>query len=62
MKKGKGLSTNCPLQSGHRDVQNSTGNTVNTIVTTMDGARWLLGLTGGSLCKMYKRLTAMLYT
>ena len=34
------------LQDGHGDVKYSTGNTVNNIKITMDGARWALDLSG----------------
>ena len=43
--KGEGLnSTNGQLRSSHRDVKYSTGNTVNNIVITVHGARWVLNL------------------
>ena len=33
------------------DVEYTIGNTVNNVVITICGARWVLGLSGGSLCK-----------
>ena len=46
-KKVKGLRrTNWKLQNSHRDVKHSTGNTVNNIVVTMYGARWVLEISG----------------
>ena len=48
----KGLrSTNWQLQSSHGDVNYSVGNIVNNIVVTMYGARWILEISGGTLCK-----------
>ena len=42
----KGLSTSGWLQNSHGDVKYSTGNTVNNIVITMYGVRWVLDLLG----------------
>ena len=61
VKEVKALSTNGQLQHIAKDVEYSTGNTVNHTVI----AGWCqvgTGLTGGSLCKLYKCLTNMLYT
>ena len=45
----KGLeSTNWKLQNSHGDVKYSTGNTVNNIVITMCGARWMLEISRGN--------------
>ena len=52
---------NRKLQTSHKDVKNSTGNVVDHIVITMYGARWVLELSGGSLCKLYNCLITMLY-
>ena len=53
----KGLtSTNCQSQNSPGDVQDSIGNIVNNTVITTYGARW------GSLHKLRKYLTTMLYT
>ena len=41
-------------------VRYSTGNIVNHIVVTMYGAKWVLELSGGSLCKLYNYLTTKL--
>ena len=61
--KVKGLrSTDWELQNSHGDVKYSLGNIVNNIVITMYGARWVLDLFGGPFCKLYKYLTAMLFT
>ena len=58
----KGLrSTNWQLQKNHRDVKYSIGNIVNTVVITMCGAKCVLEISGGSLCKVYECLTTILY-
>lgn len=54
-------STTWQLQNRHGDVKDSIGNIINTIVRTMNGARWVLELSAGSLRKLYKHLTTMLY-
>ena len=62
---GKGeeiRSTNGQLQNSHEDVKYSIGNIVNNIVIVMHSAKWLLHLSEGSLCKLYKCLITMLYT
>ena len=46
----------------HRGVKYSRENTVNHITITLYGARWVLKISGGSLCKVYDRLTTMLCT
>ena len=57
----KGLrSTNWQLQNCHGDVKYSTGNIVNNIVITMCGARWVMKLLQGTLCKEYDCLANML--
>lgn len=62
-KKVKGLiSTNCQLEKQSWDVEHSTGNTVNNTVITMYRVRWVLGLPGRTLCKVYECLVTMLYT
>ena len=50
------------LQNGHRGVTYSIGNIVKNIMITMYGARWVLKILGGTLCKVYDCLTTMLYT
>ena len=40
----------------------STRNIVNNIVGTVDGARWVVEISGGTLCKVYDYLSTMLYT
>ena len=56
--KVKGLiSTNLLLQNNHRGVKYSIGNTVNNVVTTMYGAKWVLHLSEWSLHKLCKCLT-----
>ena len=63
VKKGKGLrSPKWQSQNSHKDVNSLIGNVVNTIVITRSGARWVLEITGGPLCKVYDCLTTMLYT
>ena len=53
MRKVKGLrSTNWKLQSSHRTVKHSIGNTVNNIVITMDEAHRVLDISGRTLCKV----------
>ena len=43
----KGLrSAGWRLQNSHRDVECSTGNTVNNVVITVYGAWWILDLLG----------------
>ena len=62
VEKGKGLrSINWELQNSHRDVKYSTGNVVNNIVITMSGARWILEISGGPVCKVYDCLTTTLH-
>ena len=39
----------------------SIGNRVNNIVIAMLAARWVLGISGETLCKIYDCLTTMLY-
>ena len=39
-------NTDLWLQSSHRDVTQSTGNTVNNTVVTMYGVRWLRDISG----------------
>ena len=59
----KGLrSTDWESQSSHRGVKYIIGNTVNTIVITRYGARWVLKTSQGRLCKVDDCLTTMLYT
>ena len=54
MKKVKGLrSTSWQLQKSHRDVKYSTGNIVSNIVITINGARWVLEILRGTLCKVH---------
>ena len=53
VKKVKRLrSANWQLQNRHRGVKYSTGNIVNNIVITVHSTRWVLELSGGSLCKL----------
>ena len=40
----------------------STRNIVNNIVGTVDGARWVVEISGGTLCKVYGYPTTMLHT
>ena len=62
VKKLKGLrSTNWQLQNSGEDVKCSIGSIVNSVIIIMYGVRWVLDLSGGSLCKLYKCLTPMLY-
>ena len=56
--KGK-RSTNWQLQNSRGHVKYSIGN--NTVIT-MDGARWVLDLSGEYLCKLCNCLTGMLCT
>ena len=59
----KGLrSTNWQSQSFCEDVKYSIGNIVNNIVTTMYGARWVVEISGGTLCKVHDCLATVLYT
>ena len=44
------------------EVKYSVGNAVSNIVVTMYGARWVLEISEGTLCKVYDCLTTMLYT
>ena len=46
----------------HGNTKYSIGNIVNNIVITMYGARWVLEISGGTLCKVYDCLTIMWYT
>ena len=63
VKRRKGLhSISWPLQNSHGDVKYSVGNISNNIVITMYGARSVLNLWWGSLCKLHKFLTTMEYT
>ena len=48
------------IVTGH--VKYSIGNTVNNMVITVYGIRWIVDLSGGSLRKLYKCLTTILYT
>lgn len=43
--------TNWQLQNGHRVVKYSTGNTVNDILITVYGARWILEISGEQFVK-----------
>ena len=40
----------------------SIGNTVNSIVITLYGARWILEISGGTFCKVYYHLSIILHT
>ena len=63
VKKLKGLrSTNWQLQNSGEDVKCSIGSIVNSVIIIMYGVRWVLDLSGGSLCKLYKYLTTILIT
>ena len=50
--KGSG-STDGSSQDRHRDVKNSTGSTVDTVVITTLGARWVPDLAERSLSKFH---------
>lgn len=45
-------STDWKLDNSHRDVKHGGGNTVSNMVMTTYGARSVLELSGGSLCKV----------
>ena len=63
IKKVKELrSTNWQLQNSHTDIKYNIENIVHNIVTTMHGARWVLTISGKTLCKVNNFLIAMLYT
>ena len=49
------------LQNSHRDVDCRVGNLDNN-VATLHGARWVLEIKGGTLCKVCDRLATVLYT
>lgn len=51
--------TNWQLQNSHRDVKYGTGDTVDNVVITTYGVRWVQ--IGGSLCKLYKHLTDIIF-
>lgn len=58
VEKGKGTKkykSVVTIQS--QNVKYSTGNLVSNIVISIYGARWVLELSGGSLCKLHKCLT-----
>ena len=58
----KGLrSTHWYLQNSRGDIKCSIGNRLHSIVVTMYGDKWVLGISEGTLCKVYECLTAMLY-
>ena len=44
------------------DVKYSIENIINNTVITMYGARWVLEISWGIVCKVYDCLTTMLYT
>ena len=44
------------------DIKYSIGDTVNNIVIAVCGARWVLEISGGTICKVYDWLTTMLHT
>lgn len=49
-------------QKNQRDIIYSKGNTINNILTTLNGDKWLLGLLWWPVCKVYKCQITMLYT
>ena len=51
-----------PDATKSQDVKHSLGNLVDNMVRTMSGARWVLELSGGPLCKACDCLTTTLYT
>ena len=55
-------STNWQLQNSPGDVKYSIENIVNNNVITRYGARWVLKISGDSLCKVYDCLATLLYT
>ena len=63
MKKEKGWrSTDGQWQNSHGDVKCGIGNIVNNTVIATYGAKWVLDLLGGPLCKVHDYLTTILYT
>ena len=51
MKQGDGIkSTNWWLHHRHKDVKHNIGNTVVNIAMTLYGARWVLEISGETLC------------
>ena len=63
VEKGKELrSTDWSLQYSHGYVNYSIGNIISNIVVTMYGAKWVLEILGGTLCKVYDCLTIRLCT
>lgn len=62
-KSGKGIrNTNRQVRSSHGDAERSTGNTVGTIMITVDGARWAPETLWGALCRVSDCLATVLYT
>ena len=61
-KNAEGKSTNWQLQNSPRDVKDSIGNMGNNVVVTTYDARWLLDISGESLCIVYDCLNTMVHT
>ena len=62
MKKVKGWEVQIGSSNRREAVNYSMGNVVDNIVITLYGARWVLEISGGALCKMCDCLNTMLYT